>query len=430
MNIAAYPTHELTSTTQVAHLPVIPSHWEVRRVKYASNLKSEKIASKGCDLPYIGMENVQSWSGNLLEGGSEVEGLATTFEAGDILFGKLRPYLAKVVKPGFSGICSSEFLVFQSTKDTFGDFLAYALRSSDFISLINGSTYGAKMPRANPDFIANAEIPFPPLPEQRAIAAFLDNKSAKIDQAVRIKEAQIKLLRERRQILIQQAVTRGLNPDAPMKDSGIDWIGEIPLHWHVKRLRHATQISPSRRVDGNMGRNDHVVFLPMEAVGTNGGVRETFICSSKEVSEGFTYFQRGDVIMAKITPCFENGKGAFLEGLLSEYGFGTTELHVLRPKEITGKFLYYFISRSDFRKRGEVFMVGSAGQKRVSTGYLKDQPISVPPINEQKAIVSFLDNAGGKIDKAISIKQEQISKLKEYKTTLINAAVTGKIKVS
>lgn len=183
------------------------------------------------------MENVQSWSGNLLEGGSEVEGLATTFEAGDILFGKLRPYLAKVVKPGFSGICSSEFLVFQSAKDTFGDFLAYALRSSDFISLINGSTYGAKMPRANPDFIANAEIPFPPLPEQRAIAAFLDNKSAKIDQAVRIKEAQIKLLRERRQILIQQAVTRGLNPGAPMKDSGIDWIGEIPAHWKVWRSK-------------------------------------------------------------------------------------------------------------------------------------------------------------------------------------------------
>ncbi|BBI76009.2 hypothetical protein HAALTHF_51960n [Vreelandella aquamarina] len=93
------------------------------------------------------------------------------------------------------------------------------------------------MPRANPDFIANAEIPFPPLPEQRAIAAFLDNKSAKIDQAVRIKEAQIKLLRERRQILIQQAVTRGLNPGAPMKDSGIDWIREIPAHWKVWRSK-------------------------------------------------------------------------------------------------------------------------------------------------------------------------------------------------
>lgn len=134
--------------------------------------------------------------------------------------------------------------------------------------------------------------------------------------------------------------------------------------------------------------------------------------------------------MAKITPCFENGKGAFLRNLNSEYGFGTTELHVMRPIAVGGEFLYHFVNRSVFRNHGEVFMVGSAGQKRVSTEYLKNQPILIPPCKEEMEIINFIVNHGEKIESAVSVKKGQITALKEYKTTLINAAVTGKIKVT
>ena len=423
MNIAAYPTHELTSTTQVAHLPVIPSHWEVRRVKYASNLKSEKIASKGCDLPYIGMENVQSWSGNLLEGGSEVEGLATTFEAGDILFGKLRPYLAKVVKPGFSGICSSEFLVFQSTKDTFEDFLAYALRSSDFISLINGSTYGAKMPRANPDFIANAEIPFPPLPEQRAIAAFLDNKSAKIDQAVRIKEAQIKLLRERRQILIQQAVTRGLNPGAPMKDSGIDWIGEIPAHWKVWRSKFLFKQSKelARKNDIQLSATQSFGVISQEKFESLVGRRVVKISTNLDKRK---HVELNDFVISM---------RSFQGGLERAYSTGCirSSYVILRPApEVNPDFFGYLLKTPRYIHALQITGNFIRDGQDLTFENFADVDLYVPPYQEQAEIADHIKHSCDRIDDAIKIKQNQIAKLKEYKTTLINAAVTGKIKVS
>jgi len=423
MNIAAYPTHELTSTTQVAHLPVIPSHWEVRRVKYASNLKSEKIASKGCDLPYIGMENVQSWSGNLLEGGSEVEGLATTFEAGDILFGKLRPYLAKVVKPGFSGICSSEFLVFQSAKDTFGDFLAYALRSSDFISLINGSTYGAKMPRANPDFIANAEIPFPPLPEQRAIAAFLDNKSAKIDQAVRIKEAQIKLLRERRQILIQRAVTRGLNPDAPMKDSGIDWIGKIPAHWKVWRSKFLFKQSKelARKNDIQLSATQSFGVISQEKFESLVGRRVVKISTNLDKRK---HVELNDFVISM---------RSFQGGLERAYSTGCirSSYVILRPApEVNPDFFGYLLKTPRYIHALQITGNFIRDGQDLTFENFADVDLYVPPYQEQAEIADHIKHSCDRIDDAIKIKQNQIAKLKEYKTTLINAAVTGKIKVS
>jgi type I restriction enzyme, S subunit len=131
-----------------------------------------------------------------------------------------------------------------------------------------------------------------------------------------------------------------------------------------------------------------------------------------------------DWIMAKITPCFENGKGAYLDDLATDYGFGTTELHVLRPKRILGEFLYYFLNRKSFRSYSEVFMVGSAGQKRVSTDFLKNQLIPLPPLPEQRAIAAFLDEKCAKIDEAVRIKEAQIALLRERRQILIQQAVT------
>jgi type I restriction enzyme, S subunit len=207
-------------------------------------------------------------------------------------------------------------------------------------------------------------------------------------------------------------------------DTGFAPIGSVPQHWVVVRIRHAAEISPSRRLDGNTSRDDQVVFLPMEAVGDNGQVNQSYRRVAKEVCEGFTYFRKGDVIMAKITPCFENGKGAYLDDLATDYGFGTTELHVLRPKRILGEFLYYFLNRKSFRSYSEVFMVGSAGQKRVSTDFLKNQLIPLPPLPEQRAIAAFLDEKCFKIDEAVRIKEAQIALLRERRQILIQQAVT------
>jgi len=150
-----------------------------------------------------------------------------------VLFGKLRPYLAKVVYADFDGVCTSELLTLQPIPEADGKFLFYLLLSDGFISLVNSMTYGTKMPRASSEQIGNISAPLPPLPEQRAIATFLDRETARLDTLIAKKERLVELLGEKRAALISQAVTRGLDPTTPMKDSGVPWLGQVPKHWEV-----------------------------------------------------------------------------------------------------------------------------------------------------------------------------------------------------
>lgn len=182
----------------------IPEHWEVKRLKYVLNLRNEKVSSLNSDLEYVGMENIESKSGRYIKSKSEVEGLANSFEKGNILFGKLRPYLAKVHLAEFDGICSTEFLVYQSA---YPDYFSKLLLTDMFIQVVNASTYGAKMPRASSDFIGNLEIPIPLFEEQIAIVQEIKTESAKIDKAITLQQTQIEKLKEYKATLIDSAVT-------------------------------------------------------------------------------------------------------------------------------------------------------------------------------------------------------------------------------
>jgi len=277
--------------------------------------------------------------------------------------------------------------------------------------------------------LKQVRFPVPDLDTQNRIVKFLDEKTAEIDAAIEKKRRLIDLLNEQKAILINRAVTKGLNPDAPMKDSGVDWIGEIPAHWDVKRVKHVAQVSPSKTGD-NVKRNDTLaVFLPMEAISRLGEIDQTNVRPTREVFDGLTYFQRGDVVVAKITPCFENGKGAWLDGLETTYGFGTTELHVLRPKQVHGGFLHLLLSRKDFLLHGEEFMEGSAGQKRVPTDFIADYLFGMPPMEEQVAIKAHCDATSKDYSTAVNHQNTGINTLNEFKQTLIANAVTGKIKI-
>lgn len=144
-----------------------------------------------------------------------------------------------------------------------------------------------------------------------------------------------------------------------------------------------------------------------------------------EVAGGFTYFRNGDVVVAKITPCFENGKGAIVRKLVNGIGFGTTELHVLRPNEdLHPEFLYYIIHSELFRETGTALMVGAAGQKRIPTDFVADFEIGIPELDEQRFIANFLDSETATIDTLITKKRELIKRLQEKRTALISHAVT------
>ncbi len=210
------------------------------------------------------------------------------------------------------------------------------------------------------------------------------------------------------------------------KDSGVEWLGEVPGHWELLRIRQVATLNPSKAEVTSLPTDTELSFLPMEAIGEDGRLDLQRTRPISDVSSGYTYFRDGDVTLAKITPCFENGKGAVMCGLVGGAGFGTTELIVARPKpqETTSEYLHWVFVSQPFRKLGEAFMYGAGGQKRVPDDFVRDFRMAFPPPTEQCAISAFLDRETAKIDALVAEQQNLIALLKEKRQALISHAVT------
>jgi len=196
-----------------------------------------------------------------------------------------------------------------------------------------------------------------------------------------------------------------------------------PDGWTTRRLRFVTRINKAQPI--TLAPVDEVSFVPMAAIGEHGGIQLDQVKALDEIGDGYTYFSDGDVVVAKITPCFENGKGAFAEGLKNGIAFGTTELHVIRPaEEIDGRFLFYLSISELFRKLGEGAMYGAGGQKRVPELFIKDFQALLPPPDQQQKIAAFLDRKTAEIDTLIAKKRRLLDRLAEKRTALITRAVT------
>jgi type I restriction enzyme S subunit len=165
-------------------------------------------------------------------------------------------------------------------------------------------------------------------------------------------------------------------------DSGIEWLDEAPVHWNTKRMRFVVELNPSKQEIRANDAGFEVSFLPMEAIGDDGQLSLAATRELAEVQSGYTYFAQGDVAVAKITPCFENGKGAVMQGLRNGIGFGTTELTIIRPsRNIDSVYLYYFSMSTPFRRLGEASMYGAGGQKCTALGLLDTADrVIMPPV--------------------------------------------------
>ncbi len=189
------------------------------------------------------------------------------------------------------------------------------------------------------------------------------------------------------------------------------------------KLKYVAQLNPTRRQ--KYKPRDKVSFVPMEAVGEDGSldIQER---SLSEVSSGYTYFENNDVVLAKITPCFENGKATLMRNLKSGFGFGTTEFIVLRPgKDVNSKYLYYTVYSDSFRTPGINEMRGSAGQKRITNQYVGDYEVSVTDVEEQQKIVKYLDSKTQALDKILTAKNHTHTHLSELRQAIITSAVLG-----
>jgi type I restriction enzyme S subunit len=217
------------------------------KLKYAVELRRARVEGAESGRPYVGLENIESGTGRLIAtattqntdgefASAAGDSLSAVFQAGDILFGKLRPYLAKAWIADFDGRCSTELLPLRPEKidPRFG---LYAILSQQFIDAVDASTFGSKMPRADWEFIGNLPIPFPSRRQQSNIAQFLDRETADIDVLIAAKQLLLDLLAEKRRAIVAEAIMRGLNSVAPLRPSEIDWLGDIPTHWEVERSR-------------------------------------------------------------------------------------------------------------------------------------------------------------------------------------------------
>ena len=219
--------------------------------------------------------------------------------------------------------------------------------------------------------------------------------------------------------------TENYRPYPDYKPSGVEWLGDIPAHWEIKRLKYVAALNPKPSEARRLAPDTEVSFVPMEAVGEYGGLDLSITKELSEVGDGYTYFFDGDVLVAKITPCFENGKGSLAGELVNGIAFGTTELHVMRCRsELDQQFAFYLTLTDTFRKLGEAEMYDAGGQKRVPESFITNLKHPLPPSHEQRAIAAFLDRETARIDALVAKKERLIELLQEKRTALIIRAVT------
>ncbi|MCX7132189.1 restriction endonuclease subunit S [Aeromonas sp.] len=422
MTLTAMPKYETYKDSGVEWIGDIPTEWDVLPIKRVLKLISEKVSSSKSDLQYIGLENIESWSGKIIDVAQDVEGLANEFFPQDILFGKLRPYLAKVALAVTHGICSTELLVYRSIIGQ-PAYFKYLLSSQQFIELVNSSTYGSKMPRASADFIGVQRIPIPAKVERTSISDFLDKKIAKIDEAIAIKEKQIALLNEHKQIQVQQAVTRGLDPTVPMKNSGVAWIGKIPEHWQVKRLKFVLDERSERSLTG-----EEPLFMVSQQYGlvVRADYHEKAVVAASNIDSKIVY--KNDLVFNKLKAHL----GVFFKSNIDFKGIVSPDYAVYKIKDYISdtKILELLFRNPLYIEQFTIRATGIVeGLIRLYTSDLFDISIPIAPKEEQLEILSHIEKMSALFDKAIEIHRDQCEKLKEYKTTLINSAVTGKIKV-
>ena len=263
-------------------------------------------------------------------------------------------------------------------------------------------------------------IPLPPLLEQQRIANYLDKQCAIMDKLAENLQQQIEKLKEYKQSVITEAVTKGLDHNAAMKDSEIEWIGEIPKNWSINKIKYVCTINPKI----SHPCYNIVSYVPMECV--KNGYMESKEISVSHISSGLTIFSNNDIIMAKVTPCFENGNIAIATDLTNGLAYGSSELFVFRVITANLKYIFYLLQNDKFKDYAKSTMVGTGGLKRVSPNFINSLSIPFPPLLEQQRIANYLDKRCEEIDKLIKIKQEKIDKLSEYKKSLIYECVTGK----
>lgn len=359
----------------------------------------------------------------------KAKGKYTYFGNQDLLIAKVTPCfengniaIAMNLLNGI-GFGSSEIFVLRPNKEVISQYLFYLSQSRDFQDKACATMCGVGgLKRISPLFMRTYEFDMPSIENQQRMVTYLDTKLSEIDHQVSLLTSKRNAYLRLKKSIINHAVTRGLNPNVKMKDSGIEWIGEVPEHWEVKRMKDICALSPNIK---SCSEYEYGSYLPME------GLRLDQIETSDELVSTlqgkYTPFEDNDLLVAKVTPCFENGNIAIAKGLTNGVGFGSSEIFVLRANKYNNiRFLFYMSLSSKFQDKACATMCGVGGLKRISPLFMKTYIMAIPPSTEQNAIATYLDDKCAKIDTIVSNLDKQISRYGDLKRSLIDEVITGK----
>ena len=415
----------------------IPEHWVVKELKYlsvnerysfvdgpfGSDLKNEEYTDTG--VPLIQLNNIgigehiirnlkfiskekaeQLYKHNVLPN--------------DIVIAKMAEPVARSakVKPDFKEyVVVADCMKFRPALDTINvDFLVYTMNVGYVKAQAEVRSTGTTRIRIGLTDAKKLKVVVPPLPEQQSIANYLDRKTHLIDTLIENKQKLIDLLKEQRTAIINHAVTKGLNPNVKMQDSGIEWLGEIPEHWAVKKLKYTIRLINEKVENGDK----YELLIALENI--EGFTGKLLNGSSSFEGSGNT-FKKGDVLFNKLRPYLCKVV------LTPQEGVAVGELLVFRPNDpINNRFLFYRILSTDFISivNGSTY---GAKMPRASWEFIRNLKIPLSPIIEQQSIVDYLDAQTTRMDKSIEKQGKQIDLLKEYRTAFISEVVTGKIDV-
>ena len=399
----------------------IPYNWKLNKIKYLTTIRSESAIYNPEEDKYIGLENVNGYSNNVVETDTEYDCSAQSIcKKGDVLFSKLRPYLAKVLIAKYNSFCTGEFIVFSSF-NVDRRYLFYSILNPKFIENINASTYGAKMPRANPQYVIDQSICYPPIDEQQRIADFLDRECGKIDGLKADIQAQIDTLEQYKRSVITETVTHGLNPSAPMKDSGAGWMPLIPSHWKADKLKfHLRQRGIKNQIDKQvLSLYREYGIVPKDSRDDNHNV------TSEDVSD-YRYVRVGDFVVNKMKAWQGSVAVSNYEGIVSPAYF----VYEFSDDLINKRYFHYLMRNKTYATEFRRLSGGiREGQWDLPSEALNNTIILLPPLDEQQEIADYLDNKCAEIERIIADKKTQIETLDGYKKSLIYEYVTGKKEV-
>ena len=418
-----YPKYKASG---VEFIGEIPAHWEARKLGQVSTIFKGGTPKRNVDkyfqgdLPWARPVDVTALQGALYIDDTDIhiseEALgnsgARRLPPGTVLLTS-RATIGETAITTVPMATNQDFANFVCNEGLLNIYLVYYLQAIKdlLISLGSGTTFL----EVTKGTLVGVKIPLPPLSEQAQIANFLNRKAGQIDELIRSKERRIELLHEQRTVLINQAVTKGLDPNVEMKPSGVEWLGEIPKHWKIGKIKHiATFVN-----EKSTPETDAIKISPENVESETGKVLDFY---STYDSVGVK-FQDGDVLFNKLRVYLN--KVAF-----AEYdGYSLGEMIVIRSAlQDTGKYLFYLMLSSRFIEYCNSMSYG-AKMPRTAVDDILNAQIPLISYQEQAQITAFLDHKTKQIDELTAAEQRKIELLKEYRQSLISEAVTGKIDV-